>query len=72
MKRLARAYWKIVEKDTGYLIGIVPYTRKSDQEEKEDLSKILKLFYDLHPSYKGIDVKIIQIRRVLQNDDSLL
>jgi hypothetical protein len=70
MKKLARAYWKIVEKETGYLVGIIPYTRKSDQEMKEDLSKVLKLFYDLHPSYKGIDFKIIQIRRVLQNDDT--
>ena len=69
MKKLARAYWKIVEKETGYLVGIIPYTRKSDQEMKEDLSKVLKLFYDLHPSYKGIDFKIIQIKRILQNDD---
>lgn len=70
MKKLARAYWKIVEKETGYLVGVIPYTRKSDQEMKEDLSKVLKLFYDLHPSYKGIDFKIIKIKRILQNDNT--
>lgn len=70
MKKLVRSYWKIIEKNTGYLVGIIPYTRKNDQDEKEDLGKILKLFYDLHPSYKGIDFKIIQIKRVLQNDNT--
>jgi hypothetical protein len=68
MKRLARKYWMVIEKDTGYLVGVVPYTRKSDKEEKEDLGKILKLFYELHPSYKGIDFRIESFTRVLQND----
>ena len=29
MKRLARKYWMVIEKDTGYLVGVVPYTRKN-------------------------------------------
>lgn len=68
-KKLARLYWKVIEKDTGYLVGVIPYTRKTDKEEKEDLGKILKLFYELHPSYKGIDFRIELFKRVLQNDN---
>ena len=71
MKRLVRTYWKVIEKDTGYLVGVIPYTRKSSKEEKEDLGKILKLFFELHPSYKGIDFRIESFARVLQNDNSL-
>ena len=68
MKRLVRRYWKIIEKDTGYLVGIVPYIYNKDH--KEYLNQYLKLFYKVDSSYEGVEFKIILIKKLLQNEDN--
>ena len=55
----------IVEKDTKNLVGILPYTKKSEEEMFKDLKNHIKLFQENH-NYKNTDFEITTFTKIIK------
>lgn len=68
-RKLCRKYYAVLEKETGYLVAILPFTRKKSIEMLSDLKEILAELSKKHPCYKDTAFIIQPFTRPLVCDE---
>lgn len=64
-----RKYYVVLEKKTGYLVAVLPFTRKSPEEMRIDLKEILVNICKKHPYYNNKDLTIFLERKPLISEE---
>ena len=68
-QKSCRKYFAVLEKETGYLVAILPFTRKKSTEITSDLKEILIELCEKHQCYKGKALTIQPFRRPLISNE---
>lgn len=64
-KKLCRKYYAVLEKETGHLVAVLPFTRKKSVEMISDLKETLAELCKKHPCYKDKAFIVQPFRRPL-------